>query len=202
MNVEQLKGDIRFCEVLDEEMHVGSAKVRVRQIPHVGTTLGFRVEADGASVAFVSDHQQPEDMSTVDAKVLELCDGVDLLIHDAQYTPEEFAAKSDWGHSTVAYAVHVAKESGARELALFHHDPLHLDEDIDELLAGARAMDDAKSLERVLAASEGLELRVGALSDTLGKLSCLTATRTLADLSSSAPSLIYRRSGANGAGGD
>ena len=55
--------------------------------------------------------------------MLDLCDGADLLIHDAQYTVDEFPAKADWGHCTVDYAVHVAGEAGARRLALFHHDP-------------------------------------------------------------------------------
>jgi hypothetical protein len=68
--------------------------------------------------------------------------------------------KSTWGHSTIAYAVHVAREAGARQLALFHHDPLHSDDDIDRLLSEARSLDDASHLDRVLAASEGLSLEV------------------------------------------
>ena len=66
--------------------------------------------------------------------MLELADGVDLLIHDAQYTPPEFARKSHWGHCTHEYAVFVAKEAGAKRLALFHHDPARDDESLDEVL--------------------------------------------------------------------
>jgi len=161
INVEELKGSVHFNEALHDEVEVGNAKVTVRKVPHVGTTLGFRIEADGASVAFVSDHQQPEDRSHVDSGVLELCDGADLVIHDAQYTDQEFVAKSYWGHSTIAYAVHVAREAGARQLALFHHDPLHVDDDIDRLLGEARLLDEAAGLEGVLAASQGLALEVG-----------------------------------------
>lgn len=160
VNVEQLRGSIHFNEVVDQEVTVGSAKVLVRQVPHVGTTLGFRIESQGASVAFVSDHQQPQDGKSVDQNVLELCDGVDLLIHDAQYTPDEFAMKSDWGHSTIAYAVHVAHQAGVRELCLFHHDPLHSDEEIDRLLGEARSMKEAAALHSVIAASEGLVVDV------------------------------------------
>ena len=72
--------------------------------------------------------------------MLELCDGADLVIHDAQYTEEEFAALSDWGHSTAAYAVHVAREAGAKRLALFHHDPAHTDDEIDRMLAARRGL--------------------------------------------------------------
>src|SRR3546814_19842321 len=70
----------------------------------------------------------PADFSNeVSDEVLALCDGVDLLIHDAQYTPEEFPPKATWGHCTAEYAVTVAKEAGAKRLALFHHDPPHDD---------------------------------------------------------------------------
>jgi ribonuclease BN (tRNA processing enzyme) len=160
VHVKELKGDIRLKEASDETLNVGSAKVTVRKVPHVGTTLGFRIEADGASVAFVSDHQQPKDPTTVDPGVLELSDGVDLLIHDAQYTPADFVMKGDWGHSTIAYAVHVAREAGVRKLALFHHDPLRSDDAIDELLEQARAMDEATGIGSIVAASEGLTLEL------------------------------------------
>ncbi len=70
--------------------------------------------------------------------MLELCDGVDLLIHDAQHTTEEYVIKRTWGHCTVEYAIHVAKEAGARELALFHHCPSHGDDELDDILRDAR----------------------------------------------------------------
>ena len=161
VQVKELQGKIEFYEVTDDVIPVGSAKVLVRQVPHVGTTLGFRIEAGDAVVAFVSDHQAPDDRSEVDAAVLELCDGADLVIHDAQYTEEEFRAKATWGHSTVGYAAHVAAEAGARQLALFHHDPRHTDDDIDRLLAEAQATDDARRLDVVLAAREGLAIDLG-----------------------------------------
>jgi ribonuclease BN (tRNA processing enzyme) len=160
IKVEELEGHITLKDVSDEEVAVGAAKVMVRRVPHVGTTLGFRIEAGGAKIAFVTDHQQPEDPAEVDSRVLELCDGVDLLIHDAQYTDEEFKKKATWGHSTIAYAVHVAAVAGARNLVMFHHDPLHDDDDVDRLLGEARVLDEASHLEGVLAASEGLELEV------------------------------------------
>jgi phosphoribosyl 1,2-cyclic phosphodiesterase len=158
VKVEELHGVVGFSEVSDDVIPVGSAKVTVRRVPHVGTTLGFRVDAEGCSVAYVSDHQAPDDRSYVDDAVLELCDGVDLAIHDAQYTEEEFAAKATWGHSTFSYAVHVAAEAGARRLVLFHHDPVHSDEDLDRLLSESRACSDASRLDGIVCAAEGLSL--------------------------------------------
>src|SRR3546814_12046329 len=83
----------------------------------------------------------PADFSNeVSDEVLALCDGVDLPIHDAQYTPEEFPPKATWGHCTVEYAVAVAKAAGAKRLALFHHAPTHDDAPIDATHAPARPL--------------------------------------------------------------
>ena len=153
-----LRGEYRFHEVSDTDIVVGDAKVSVRTVPHVGRTNGYRVELGGATVAYVSDHQMPLDGShEVPTSVLELADGVDLLIHDAQYTPEEFAEKAHWGHCTVEFAVTVALEAGAKRLALFHHDPTHGDDVVDQMLERAERAAAGTSLE-VLAASEGLTL--------------------------------------------
>jgi ribonuclease BN (tRNA processing enzyme) len=93
--------------------------------------------------------------------VLDLCDGADLLIHDAQYTVDEFPAKATWGHCTVDYAVNVAAESGARRLALFHHDPNHHDEAVDEILGHARKLSKGTGVDEVVAAHEGLVVSFG-----------------------------------------
>lgn len=154
VQVKELNGSIEFHEADDGDFAVGSAKIRVRRVPHVGTTFGYRIEADGVSVAFVSDHQAPEDHRTVAEDVLELCDGAELVIHDAQYTPEEFPAKATWGHSTVDFAVHVAAEAGARRLTLFHHDPDHTDDVLDRLVERARCAPGASHLDDVTAAVE------------------------------------------------
>ena len=156
VKITDLPGRIDFHTVSDTELVVGHAKVMVRPVPHTGNTNGYRIEQDGATVVYISDHQMPHDGSHVYTDgVLELCDGADLLIHDAQYTPEEFATKRDWGHCTVEYAVDLAAEAGARRVALFHHDPGHDDDTVDALLAGARTYAGSR-VEEVLAASEGL----------------------------------------------
>jgi phosphoribosyl 1,2-cyclic phosphodiesterase len=148
-------GELRFCGVEDDTVALGEARVTVRSVPHLGSTNGYRVEWQGVSVAYVSDHQAPRGLDTVDEAVLELADGVDLLIHDAQFTASEWERKGDWGHSTVDYAVLVARQSGARRLALFHHDPARDDDEIDRLLDGARRTGERLGVDEVLAASEG-----------------------------------------------
>jgi phosphoribosyl 1,2-cyclic phosphodiesterase len=136
--------------------------VRSRWVRHVGPTLGFRVELNGVSVAYVPDHgpgckpEHPDDY--IPSEMLELCDGVDLLIHDAQHTKAEYESKRHWGHCTIEYAVHVARESGARRLALFHHDPAHDDKTLEGIERGAIEYAARIGAPGVIAAYEGLEL--------------------------------------------
>lgn len=154
-----LRGDIRFHDIHDSELDLGHAQVTVRRVPHVGATNGYRVEIGSVVIAYISDHQQPQDGSHgVADSVLELCAGADLVIHDAQYREEEFAEKAHWGHCTVDYAVAVADQAGARRLALFHHDPGHDDDTVDKILEHARAVAGDTALEEVLAAQEGLSV--------------------------------------------
>lgn len=155
VTVEQLPGQVRFIDLASASAEVGDAVITAADVPHVGVTNGYRVDWKGVSVAYVSDHQQPADGSfAVAESVRALADGVDLLIHDAQYTGDEFTAKCDWGHCTVEYAVKVALEAGARRLALFHHDPAHDDDTLDCLFAAARAV--APPGLEVISAYEGL----------------------------------------------
>lgn len=158
-----LRGDIRFHDVSDAEIVIGDAKVKVRTVPHVGITNGYRIEMGGAVVAYISDHQQPMDGGmNVPDHVIELCDGADLLIHDAQYTPEEFAEKRHWGHCTVEYAVAVASASSAKMLCLFHHDPSHGDDAVDGMLERAlNARNGSGSPLEIVAAAEGLAVSIG-----------------------------------------
>jgi phosphoribosyl 1,2-cyclic phosphodiesterase len=162
IRVQELTGHVSFCDAAAGEIEIGDAHVIVRPVPHVGQTNGYRIEWGGASVAFISDHQQPQDRPDhVSDEVLELCDGVDLLIHDAQYTPAEFSQRATWGHCTVDYALEVARQSGARSLALFHHDPAHDDDFVDKLAAAARARAAEIGVPHVFAAAEGTRVHLG-----------------------------------------
>jgi phosphoribosyl 1,2-cyclic phosphodiesterase len=161
---DQLGASVRFHDTGDDDFPVGQAKVRSRWVRHVGPTLGYRVEINGASVAYISDHGpgcRDDSDDFVPQEILELCDGVDVLIHDAQHTGEEYAPKRHWGHCTYDYAVHVARESGARLLALYHHDPSHGDDAVDAIMARAGDVSARMGGPEVIAAAEGLVLQPG-----------------------------------------
>ena len=157
---EELRGDVAFQAVANDDFAINGAKVRSRWVRHTDPTLGFRVETEGTSVAYLSDHgpgtvaSDPDDYVPDD--VLELCDGVDLLIHDAQHTADEYEIKRTWGHCTIEYAIHVAKEAGARELALFHHCPSHGDDRLDTILRDAREFSARVGGPDVFAAADGM----------------------------------------------
>lgn len=160
LSLDQILGDIAFHEVCAEEFTIGEARVAVRPVPHVGPTVGYRIEWGGATLAYVSDHQAPPGLDVVDPNVLDLCRDVDLLIHEGQYTSEEFAAKSNWGHGTIDFALRVAMEAGARRLCVFHHDPWRTDDELDALVADARGRLGGAT-EEIIAAAEGMVLTLG-----------------------------------------
>jgi len=161
-----LIGEVRFHDTAEDDFPVGLAKVRSRWVRHVGPTLGFRVEWNGVSIAYLPDHGPGTVVSDADdyipPGVLELCDGVDMLIHDAQHTSSEYEPKRHWGHCTVEYALHVARESGARNAVLFHHDPLHGDDEMDRIAKDACELGARMGIPEVTVARDGLELHVAA----------------------------------------
>jgi len=158
----ELPATVRFHDAIHGEFDVVDASVMVRPVPHAGPTAGFRVTRAGVSIAYVPDHQEPIGRPHhVAEAVLELCDGVDLLIHDAQFRPDELLRKADWGHCTSAYAVEVARQAGAKHLVLFHHDPSHDDVELDRISLEASLLAEQVGVNDVISATEGLKLSLG-----------------------------------------
>lgn len=158
---DQLAGEVIFHDISQFDFTIGDVSVMARPVPHTGPTNGYRVTRGGKSVAYISDHQQPlDDPWAVHPAVAELCQDADLLIHDAQFTIEEFAHKSDWGHCTVEYAIEVARQCNVKKLVLFHHDPSHTDDDLDDVTRRAQICGERYGID-ILTAAEGMKLTVG-----------------------------------------
>jgi len=161
---DEMGGAITFLDTSTDDFAVNGAKVRSRWVRHTDPALGYRVELEGAAVTYISDHAQGcngDADDYVPDDVLELCDGTDLLIHDAQHTIGEYEVKRHFGHCTIDYAVRVASLAGARRLALFHHCPTHSDDDLDRMLAYARDLSAKTGGPEIVAAREGMRLTVG-----------------------------------------
>ncbi len=176
-----LAADIQYRELLEETITIGTATITTQYLNHTAICMGYRIEADGRSVAYVSDHEpfglalfgadpSPEQIGrglrdgvvhAGDQRLIEWVRGADLLIQDAQYTPEEYPEKIGWGHGSADYVTDVALLGSAKRLALFHHDPMHDDDCIDGLVAfcRARAAEHGSALD-VFAAAEGQEVKL------------------------------------------
>lgn len=160
ISVAQLPGDVHFHDTGNTDFTIGDIAVKARLVPHVSPTLGYRIDWNGISVAYISDHQQVgRGEFSVSEGARELMEGVDLLIHDSQYTASEFEVKSDWGHCTIDYALWLAAECKVGTLALFHHDPSRTDDAIDDAARAAVAFGEQHGFA-VVAASEGLSLQL------------------------------------------
>jgi ribonuclease BN (tRNA processing enzyme) len=114
----------------------------------------FKIEWNNKCLVYATD---TEGAAGGDQRLIRFCQDCDLLIHDAQYTTDEYldVPYQGWGHSTPEMAALVAQKASAKQLALFHHDPLHDDAQIDEMEAQAQAL-----FESTIAAYEGLTLRL------------------------------------------
>jgi phosphoribosyl 1,2-cyclic phosphodiesterase len=152
-----------FTGLTEGSHEIEGFRVLAREIPHKGgRTFGYRVERAGASLAYLSDHSPtalgpgPDGWGERHEAAMALADGVDLLIHDAQHLGSEFPAVDFLGHASIEYAVALAREAGARTLALFHHSPWRTDDEVDEIVVLARRL--ATGGPAVLAAHEGLVL--------------------------------------------
>jgi ribonuclease BN (tRNA processing enzyme) len=104
---------------------------------HPGPTLGYRVEENSHSLAYLPDHEpvlgSPDLTEPAWLSGLGIIQDVDLLIHDAQYSEDEYQTKIGWGHSSYRQALAVAHAAQVRTLVTFHHDPEHSDEELDRL---------------------------------------------------------------------
>lgn len=136
-----------------ETVTVGDLTVTHARLDHPQGVTAFRLDRCGNSVVFATDCERG--LSGPDARFLSLARDADVLIHDAQYTPEEYGRFRGWGHSTWAQAVEAADAAGAGRLILFHHDPERTDDEIDAIVGEA-----ARRFPRVSAAREGERLSI------------------------------------------
>jgi diguanylate cyclase (GGDEF)-like protein len=167
VKLRDLRSRVYFTEVGEGFFRLGDALVETRYLNHTAPTIAYRVTDASASIAYVTDHEPfwnapgPRFLHPGDRQHVEFLKNVDLVIHDAQYTSEEYKSKRGWGHSTIDYATDVAMAAGAKRLALFHHDPTHDDTAIKELENRARARAASLGSEiEIFAAAERHELEI------------------------------------------
>ncbi|HUG36741.1 MAG TPA: response regulator, partial [Candidatus Limnocylindrales bacterium] len=159
VTLEQLGATIRYHEIMEGVFDLGSVRITARYLNHPAIALGYRLEVGGVALVYATDHEPhapPGDAARGEAAHLEdqrhreFLAGADMVIHDSQYTLQEYPQKVGWGHSPAEYVADVAAAAGVRRLALYHHDPLRDDESLDRLVAVCQ--------ERVSAAGRSTEV--------------------------------------------
>jgi phosphoribosyl 1,2-cyclic phosphodiesterase len=143
---------------------IGSAVVSSVSLNHPGGADGFRIDdADGASICYLTDNElaPPGVVTTPMQELARFAKGTSVLIHDAQYLPEDFPQKRGRGHSLVDEVLELARLAEARTVILHHHDPGRDDHALDRILQHARAWAQAHAPQMTcLVAQEGLTLDV------------------------------------------
>jgi ribonuclease BN (tRNA processing enzyme) len=123
-----------------ETFEVGALRITPHLLMHPIPTFGYRIDEGSSRFTFATDNEIALFVNGKNGTLKELanwCRESDLLVHDAQYSTEEYKTHAGFGHSTYGEALSLAEAAGVRALAFFHHDPLHSDADVDALIEQA-----------------------------------------------------------------
>lgn len=152
-----------YLHTVPDEVEIGEFHVRAETVCHPAPTVGYTVSSRRHRVSYLPDHELalgsvrfPHEPHWTSG--YELARGADLLIHDAQYTPEEYRDRVGWGHSTIEHAFTFAEICDVGHLVPFHHDPAHDDATLDQLFG--EAITDLRPRFRVTPATEGLDIEL------------------------------------------
>jgi phosphoribosyl 1,2-cyclic phosphodiesterase len=165
IDLRRVPAKVSFHDVPRRPWTIDGTTVSAELIAHRGPTLGFRIESPMSSLAYLPDHEPalggPIARTSRDwISGSPVAENADLLLHDAQYSEDEYGQRVGWGHSSIGDAVAFAHAAGARRLLLFHHDPSHADEDLERMEADARALS-SDDPEPPTLAHEGMVVDMG-----------------------------------------
>jgi phosphoribosyl 1,2-cyclic phosphodiesterase len=142
VEVRELPCSVAFRDAPATEWRIGDVLIRAEAVTHRGPTLGYRITDGETTLCYIPDHEPAlgAPLAQVESEWIsgfDLAAGADLLIHDCQYTDDEYPQHIGWGHSALSDTLTFADRVGARRTLLFHHDPLHTDEALDGLATQA-----------------------------------------------------------------
>jgi len=134
VSFSDLKSKISFLEACGKQYDIDGHAVKVLRTNHPIFTIGLRVEKGGKSFVFITDNEIASDKPDITREELvNFCQGANCLVHDAQFTDEEYKKRKGWGHSTYEQVIQLAKDSKAQSVGFFHHDPNRKDEDLNKI---------------------------------------------------------------------
>jgi phosphoribosyl 1,2-cyclic phosphodiesterase len=162
IEIADVPARVNFIDVPREQWVLDGATLRADTIVHPGPTVGYRIETGDGTLAYLPDHE-PALTGSISERSRDwisgasLAAGADLLVHDAQFSEEEYSQRVGWGHSSSADAIAYGEAVGAQRIVLFHHDPSHNDVWLDESEQRARLLVPSKGIVPTLA-REGMAL--------------------------------------------
>ncbi|MFC1586234.1 MBL fold metallo-hydrolase [Fibrobacterota bacterium] len=139
VNLNDVKGSIEYNETCDNDFSLGAIEVKATLLSHPNQGIGYKFmdTESGGSFVFLTDNEitykHPGGLEYAD--YLDFCRGADLLIHDAEYMPEEYKLTRTWGHSVYTDVLDMAIGAGVKRLGLFHHNQERTDKQVDEMAA-------------------------------------------------------------------
>ena len=168
VTLDAFGANVDYKDLVEQTFDIGDVRVTTRFLNHPALTLAYKLETGGATLVYSCDHEPhshglADGEGPVHGQDREHSDffrDADLVIHDAQYTPAEYATKVGWGHSTPQYAAQMCREAGVRKLALTHYDPTRSDDEVDAILAELAAAAPKVDQLEIIGAAEGLVLEV------------------------------------------
>ncbi|MDJ1184487.1 MBL fold metallo-hydrolase [Roseofilum casamattae] len=153
------KANLKFSRLLPgQTMSLGEIEIETGHLNHPNGAMGYRISCGGQTAVYCTDTEHYSDR--LDEDVLTLARDADLLIYDAMYTDDEYhnpkASKVGWGHSTWQEGVKVAEQAGVKKLVIFHHEPNHNDDTLDQIQVEVQ-----KVFPNSILAREGMVLKLG-----------------------------------------
>jgi phosphoribosyl 1,2-cyclic phosphodiesterase len=138
--VREILSDLHFHELPSGTIEIGEFLVDAQLIIHPNPTVGYRVREYDSTVTYLPDHEPALGAKTFPIGAdwtsgYALAEGADLLIHDAQYSIEEYETRIGFGHSCLSHAFRFAKLAEVKQFIPFHHDPAHTDDMLDQMIA-------------------------------------------------------------------
>ena len=164
VHLSEVPARIEYHDASETEWSIEGVRFSASAIVHPGPTVGYRIDAGGKVLSYLTDHE-PALLADLEADAPEwisgfqLARGADVLIHDCQYTPEEYETRFGFGHSSTEHVALFAAKADVHTMVLFHHDPMHTDDELDTMREDVLARWGVPS-DRCLIATEGAELEV------------------------------------------
>jgi len=164
VHLSEVPATIEYHDASESEWQIDGARFASNAIIHPGPTVGYRIESKGRVLAYLTDHEPALGADLADDPTewisgFAIADHANLLIHDCQYTPTEYEDRLGWGHSTTEHVARFAERTGVDRTLLFHHDPMHADDQLDAMREDVVARWGVES-DRCTSAAEGAEIVV------------------------------------------